>query len=89
VADPELVVKVHPVDPGVGHVGWEVPLELAVQEVVLEVPAVLVALVFYFSLEEVADPGERPTGIQEEGEQQTGKVQSCRTGTPVVYLVRQ
>jgi hypothetical protein len=57
--------------------------------VVLEVLAVLVALVVYFVLEEVLDPGDRQTGIQEEGEQRAGKVQFSHTGTPVVYLVRQ
>jgi hypothetical protein len=83
VSDPEPVGKAHPVDPEVGH------LELAAQEVVLELLTVLVALVVYFGLEEFADPGEQRIGIQEENEQRAGKVQSSHTGTPGVYMFRQ
>ncbi len=67
MVDLDPVEQAHPVDPEVAPIVEVTRLELVVQEVVLEVLAVEVALVVYFDLEE--------------SELLAGKVQSSRTGT--------
>jgi hypothetical protein len=57
VVDPEPVEMAHPVEPEEALVEEVVQLELAAQEVALELLAVQVVLIVYFGLEDVADLG--------------------------------
>ena len=78
----QVDLEVGPVEE-VAQVEQVAPLWLVVQEVRLERLVVEVALV------EVVGLGEQQVGLQEEGEQRVGRVQSSRTGTQGVCCFRQ